>query len=198
MDANDSPRARGPGIPVFQAGKAESRLALRADQGNGFPKHCEKLDGRAISLRIGAFCSLGNGYFEIAAFPLPGWRQSRKLIFILLVTFHLTNLYLFSIGIFPLVMAFLTLLYIPEWFRLPGKPATEKPAKNHFSPPHPIGAGVLSAFFFSNWPCQYVSIFMLKIRSGQKQPAFFPGTCSTLLKVARQPFMDLCQHFPKA
>jgi len=50
---------------------------------------------------------------ELLALPLLIWRRSRKLIVALLIGFNVLNLLFFPVGIFPLLIIALTLLWIP-------------------------------------------------------------------------------------
>ena len=56
--------------------------------------------------------------FDLAIVPMLLWRRTRMLAFLLAVGFHLSNAYLFSIGIFPWFMIAATLLFFPpDWPR---------------------------------------------------------------------------------
>jgi vitamin K-dependent gamma-carboxylase len=61
--------------------------------------------------------SYGGLLLDLVAFPLLMWRRSRVPIAIFLVGFHLSNDWLFQIGIFPWLMMGALLLYMdPDWF----------------------------------------------------------------------------------
>jgi hypothetical protein len=64
------------------------------------------------------FVSYGGLLFDLSIVPLLLWRRTRPLAFVLALAFHLTNKYLFNIGIFPWVMISATLLFFPpSWPR---------------------------------------------------------------------------------
>jgi hypothetical protein len=60
--------------------------------------------------------------FDLAIVPLLLWRRSRVAAVLASVAFHVTNAYVFNIGIFPWVMLAVTTLFLePSWpRRLPG------------------------------------------------------------------------------
>ncbi len=63
------------------------------------------------------FC-YGGLLLDLAVVPLLIWRRTRVAAFILLVLFHLTNAWLFNIGIFPwFAMAATLLFFEPRWPR---------------------------------------------------------------------------------
>ena len=60
----------------------------------------------------------GGLLLDLLAFPLLVWPKTRKYIFGVLVLFHLSNAWLFSIGIFPWFMIAATTIYFrPDWCR---------------------------------------------------------------------------------
>lgn len=62
--------------------------------------------------------SYGTVFFEVLAIPLLFWRRIRVFGVIIYIMFHLLNFYLFTIGLFPLIMITATLLYLPpSWPR---------------------------------------------------------------------------------
>jgi hypothetical protein len=64
------------------------------------------------------FISYGGLLFDLAIVPLLLWKRTRLLAFLVAVAFHLTNWYLFNIGIFPWFMIAGTLLFFsPSWPR---------------------------------------------------------------------------------
>ena len=61
--------------------------------------------------------------YDLAVGPLLLWRRTRTMALVVSFTFHLSNHFLFSIGIFPWLMMAATLLFLdPDWPRraLPG------------------------------------------------------------------------------
>ncbi len=55
---------------------------------------------------------------DLCAWPLLAWRRTRTLAFCLLTLFHVSNGYLFGIGIFPwFALAATTLFFEPDWPR---------------------------------------------------------------------------------
>ncbi len=64
------------------------------------------------------FLSYGGLLFDLLITPLLLWRRTRLAMFVVAVGFHLSNAYLFSIGIFPwLMIAASTLFFEPGWPR---------------------------------------------------------------------------------
>jgi hypothetical protein len=62
--------------------------------------------------------SYGGLLFDLSIVPLLLWRHTRPLAYLAALAFHLTNWYLFNIGIFPWIMIFATLLFFPpSWPR---------------------------------------------------------------------------------
>jgi len=60
----------------------------------------------------------GGLLFDLAIVPMLLWRRTRLLGYALALAFHLTNAYLFNIGIFPWFMIAATLLFFPpDWPR---------------------------------------------------------------------------------
>jgi hypothetical protein len=64
------------------------------------------------------FISYGGLLFDLLVVPFLLWRRTRPLAFLAALAFHLTNWYLFNIGIFPWFMIAATLLFFPpSWPR---------------------------------------------------------------------------------
>jgi vitamin K-dependent gamma-carboxylase len=62
--------------------------------------------------------SYGGLLFDLLIVPLLLWRRTRPLAYLAAAAFHLTNWYLFNIGIFPWMMIAATLLFFPpSWPR---------------------------------------------------------------------------------
>lgn len=62
--------------------------------------------------------SYGGLALDLLAWPLLAWRATRRIAFVLLAAFHLTNATLFGIGLFPWIMiAATTLFFAPDWPR---------------------------------------------------------------------------------
>ncbi|HZO26718.1 MAG TPA: HTTM domain-containing protein [Chloroflexota bacterium] len=60
----------------------------------------------------------GGLLFDLAIVPLLLWRRTRAFALVAALAFHLTNAYLFTIGIFPWLMIAATLLFLPpDWPR---------------------------------------------------------------------------------
>lgn len=67
---------------------------------------------------IVAFVAWGGTVFDLFVTPLIVWRRTRVVAVLLSLGFHLTNAYLFNIGIFPWFMiAATTLFFDPSWPR---------------------------------------------------------------------------------
>ena len=109
-------------IPYTYGGIAK----LNADWLQGEPVRMW-LAGRASDRLIGqlltsewtvALIAYGGLLFDLAIVPMLLWRRTRLLGYALAVGFHLTNAYLFNIGIFPWFMIAATLLFFPpDWPR---------------------------------------------------------------------------------
>ena len=66
----------------------------------------------------GYFFSYGGLFFDLLIVPMLLWRRTRLFAVLLIVSFHLTNFQLFSIGIFPWFMLFATpMFFAPERLR---------------------------------------------------------------------------------
>ena len=64
----------------------------------------------------------GGLLFDLAIVPLLLWRRTRAVALVAALAFHLTNAYLFTIGIFPWLMIAATLLFLPpDWPRRVGR-----------------------------------------------------------------------------
>jgi len=62
------------------------------------------------------FMTYGALVLDLVAVPLLLWRRTRLPIFLLLVTFHLMNVWLFGLFIFPWLMIAATTIYFdPDW-----------------------------------------------------------------------------------
>jgi vitamin K-dependent gamma-carboxylase len=62
--------------------------------------------------------SYGGLLFDLSIVPLLLWRRTRPLAYLAALAFHLTNWYLFNIGIFPWIMIWASLLFFPpSWPR---------------------------------------------------------------------------------
>lgn len=91
---------------------------------------------------------------DLLAFPLLCWKRTRGAIMIVLVGFHLSNAWLFTIGIFPWFMIGALLLYCePDWpqrfiQRLSGETVSRPTARK---PTESSGFVGPSAVFFSTW-----------------------------------------------
>lgn len=81
---------------------------------------------------------------ELAAWPLLLLRWTRIPMLILLLAFHLANLWMFTIGFFPVVMIVLTLLFVPKWW--PGSRSTTSTANPKLAK-KPAVWGILVLFF---------------------------------------------------
>ena len=91
---------------------------------------------------------------DLLAFPLLCWKRTRGAIMIVLVGFHLSNAWLFTIGIFPWFMIGALLLYCePDWpqrfiQRLSGETVPRPTARK---PTESSGFVGPSAVFFATW-----------------------------------------------
>lgn len=85
--------------------------------------------------------------FDLLIVPALLWRRTRLFATAAAATFHLTNAWLFQIGVFPWVMLALTPIFYPPDFtrrllRLPEVPALVEPA-----PYRPLVVAALAAWF---------------------------------------------------
>lgn len=99
--------------------------------------------------------SFGPVVLHLVGAPLLLWRRTRLPVFVLYVVFHVTNHFIFSIGIFPwMTIALTTLFFAPDWPRVflrragfPGLAAVQQAGSE---PPTPLtitlGARCLSVF----------------------------------------------------
>ncbi len=76
------------------------------------------LAGLRDQLWLALFFSYSGLFLDLLAVPLLLWRRTRVYMFAALALFHLTNLHLFDIGIFPWFATAMTALYFdPDWPR---------------------------------------------------------------------------------
>ena len=65
-----------------------------------------------------AFVAWGGTAFDMFVAPAIIWRRTRPIAVVLSYMFHLSNAYLFNIGVFPwFMMAATTLFFVPSWPR---------------------------------------------------------------------------------
>ena len=90
---------------------------------------------------LALFFSYSGLFLDLFAVPLLLWRKTRPYMFAALALFHLTNLNLFDIGIFPWFATAMTALYFqPDWPRSAIAWAVRKMAGVPSSPPSPPGS----------------------------------------------------------
>lgn len=92
----------------------------------------------------------GGMLFDLSIVPLLLWRHTRTAAFIAAVLFHTSNAKMFDIGIFPLVMVAVTIIFFPpEWLRSKKRTDEAAPASD---PPPPwtwrrkLGAGIAAVY----------------------------------------------------
>jgi hypothetical protein len=108
------------GIPYFFGGIAK----LNADWLRGEPMHIwlvERMDNFPLmadffaTREAGYFFSYGGLFFDLFIIPMLLWPRTRLLGYAMAVFFHVTNSFLFGIGIFPWMMMLASLIYFsPE------------------------------------------------------------------------------------
>jgi hypothetical protein len=124
------------GVPYFFGGIAK----INPDWLRGSPMYFWIADHTDFPL-IGAWMgerwmgnlfSYGGLFFDLLVSPCLLWRRTRTPALIVMTLFHLTNYYLFNIGIFPWMMMVATwILFAPDWltrtrlWRFGGVPAGE-------------------------------------------------------------------------
>jgi hypothetical protein len=87
-----------------------------------------------------SFFTYGGLVFDLSIVPLLLWRRTRPFAFVLALSFHLLNNWIFKIGIFPAFMIFATALFFaPAWprrlLRLVGLGGHEPPGTPVPAPP---------------------------------------------------------------
>ena len=98
--------------------------------------------------------SYGGLVFDLIIVPLLMWKRTRVFAVIWIMTFHLMNAYLFSIGIFPWFMMLVTpVFFSPSWFR-------RLPHQFALSPgdPDPVDARV-----FDQWKLRHAGLLILTL-----------------------------------
>ncbi len=108
------------GVPYFFGGIAK----INPDWLRGEPMRSWMQDasfpgffaGIGTSEFMAYFMSYGGLLFDLLIVPFLIWRKTRIFAYMIAVCFHLTNVYLFHIGIFPWMMiAVTTIFFAPEW-----------------------------------------------------------------------------------
>ncbi|MBV1859727.1 MAG: HTTM domain-containing protein [Nannocystaceae bacterium] len=81
----------------------------------------ERLHDFVASEQFTVFVAYGGVLFDLLIAPALAWKKTRRLAVVAAVGFHVSNMHLFSIGVFPwLMLAATTLFLSPDWaFRLP-------------------------------------------------------------------------------
>jgi vitamin K-dependent gamma-carboxylase len=98
------------------------------------------------------FFSYNGLFLDLLAAPLLIWKPSRKFAFIALLAFHLLNVRLFNIGIFPWFSMAMTLLFFPpDWprriFNWPrSESAPEPAARLQLGATHKVTVALLSIY----------------------------------------------------
>ena len=97
------------------------------------------------------FMSWSGLAIDLFAFPALVWRRTRPFAFAVLVSFHLWNSQLFSIGVFPwMAIALTTIFFEPDWprriFRWPRGEAAGDPGAFAWTPRRRALAGLLTAY----------------------------------------------------
>lgn len=150
------------GIPYFYGGLAK----MNGDWLRGQPMR-HALESRVERPWIGQFFTeewfvegivWGGLLFDLSIVPLLLWRRTRVLAFCLCLTFHLTNSFLWTIGIFPwLMMGATTIFFEPDWpRRLAGRfsrSVQEWTAPAAWQAPQGLARGILVTILvtYSSW-----------------------------------------------
>ena len=140
------------GIVYFYAGLAK----LNGDWLRGEPLHTwlarrdypPFLDELLAERGAALFLSYSGLTFDLLLAPALLWRRTRVAAFTLALAFHLSNVFLFSIGIFPWLMIAATALFLAPDFprRLGLLPRLEDPAPAVPSDTKPWVVGVLAVY----------------------------------------------------
>lgn len=141
------------GIPYFYGGIAK----LNMDWLHGYPlwdwlgkRSHYPVIGDFLSTPAGVFFfAYGGLLFDLLVVPLLLWKRTRMLAFCTAVFFHLTNAWLFNIGIFPWAMiAATTIFFDPDWPRkLLNMPAIKIPKESLDSSWKNLTVACLTIFF---------------------------------------------------
>ena len=114
-----------------------SRLARRSD----YPLIGPLLDTGFSTV----FFSYGGLLFDLLVVPLLLWRRSRPWAFAAVVFFHVSNNWMFHIGVFPFMMLAATLLFFPpDWPRKFVLPARRRSQRAPVLPVHRLRASILT------------------------------------------------------
>lgn len=98
------------------------------------------------------FFSYGGLLFDLFIGFLLLWKPTRPLAVVLIIFFHLTNAWLFSIGIFPYLMIAATILFAnPDWPRRVLRRA--RPDMSNVSPRHMVS--------YHHWALGVVALYLL-------------------------------------
>ncbi len=81
----------------------------------------ERLHDFVASEGFTVFIAYGGVCFDLLIAPALAWKKTRRVAVVAAVGFHVSNMHLFSIGVFPWLMLAATTLFLrPDWpFRLP-------------------------------------------------------------------------------
>lgn len=135
------------GIPYFYGGLAKLNTDwLRGEPLRGWLVELEQLPlvGPVVSYEtVVYFFSYGGLLFDLLVVPALLWRKTRPFAFAVALAFHLTNYFVFSIGMFPWVMMAATLIFFPpDWPRRLGNRARARLGLS-MSPAPPLAAAPL-------------------------------------------------------
>lgn len=107
-------------LPYFFGGVAKLNsdwlqgqpMRMTLSQQPWFPSVGDAVGTEAIVMLF----SIGGAVFDLAIVPALLWHRTRTAAFLLCVCFHLTNAFVFPIGVFPwLMIAATTIFYSPDW-----------------------------------------------------------------------------------
>ncbi len=105
------------GVPYFFGGIAKlNSFWLQGEPMRTWLRNAGFSNNFASSEFMVYFLSYGGLFFDLMIVPLLFWRKTRVIAFVLAISFHLTNAYIFSIGIFPWLMIGMTTIFLePDW-----------------------------------------------------------------------------------
>jgi hypothetical protein len=133
---------------------------------------------------VSALC-YGGLLFDLAIVPLLLWRRTRALALAAALGFHLTNAYIFTIGIFPWLMIAATLLFLPpDWprraaailrLRPPHRPTLGSPdAGPEWERGRPGRPGTATPPERPGWPRSHTSEIDMPSVGGDGEPGAVP------------------------
>lgn len=169
IDARRKPRIRSSHVPAWAVWILRFQIGVAYFYGGVAKIQTDWLQGRFMQLvftRVehlplvgewlgtrAAACAFawGGVLFDLTIVPLLLWRRTQRFALVAAVAFHLTNAYLFSIGIFPWFMIVAsTIFFKPDWPRrvrlLPAAPKAKRANAGRVSRPPAIAIALAGVY----------------------------------------------------